>query len=117
VLSDLGVNIENVAAEIATVRKDGSVVEGVGAVGSSGPRGTVNRYVATQPSTALRLVLFDRVETGAGNGEPVYVNPVDVVRVDPVDDNTSSITLRQGAAATVVVRGGVHEVSRRLTEL
>lgn len=116
VLSDLGVNIENVAAEITTVRTDGTVVEGLGTVGSSGPRGAANRYIATQPSTGLRLVLFDRVEAGA-NSEPLYVNPMDVVRVDPVDDDTSSITLRQGATSTVTVRGAVHEVARRLTEL
>ncbi len=115
VLNELGANLEKVTAGIETVRNDGSIVESSGSPGSSSPRSASSRYTATWPQSRLRLVLFERAGEGAGDNEPLYVNPVDVVRVDPVGEGATSITLRQGASSTVVVRGGVHEVARRLT--
>jgi ATP-dependent Clp protease ATP-binding subunit ClpA len=116
VLNDLGANLENVTAEIDAARKDGTVVEGPAPPGSLNPRGGSSRYRATSTPSGLRLVLFDRADEGADDVEPLYVNPMDVARVDPAAEDSTTITLRQGSASTVVVKGGVHEVARRLME-
>ncbi len=115
VLNDLGANLANVTAEIAAVRSEGTIVEAMSPAGPANPRGA-SRYTATQASSGLRLVLFDRPGEGAEGGEPLYVNPVDVVRLDPVGEDTTSITLGHDAASTLVVKGSLHEVARRLTE-
>jgi ATP-dependent Clp protease ATP-binding subunit ClpA len=116
VLNELGAVLQNVTAQVEAVRKDGTISEAAATRGASQPSGASARYTTTHTPSALRLVLFERAEDGAGDSEPLYVNPVDVVRVDPVGEATSSITLRNEGASPVVVRGGVHEVARRLTE-
>ena len=115
VLNDLGANLEKVRVEIDAVRKDATIAETSAPPGSATSRGA-NLYTATHPQSELRLVRFERAGEKAGDNELLYVNPVDVVRVDPVDEATTTITLRQGAALTIVVRGGIHDVARRLTD-
>ncbi|HEY6469800.1 MAG TPA: Clp protease N-terminal domain-containing protein [Candidatus Dormibacteraeota bacterium] len=115
VLNDLGIGLENVRAEIGAVRKDGATAENAAPHRSVNARGA-SLHTSTHPQSGLRLVLFERAGESAGDNEPLYVNPVDVVRVDPVDESTTTITLRQGTAAPIVVRGGVHDVARRLTD-
>ena len=66
--------------------------------------------------SALRLVLFERAGEKTTDGAPVYVTPVDVVRVDRVSDDETSITLRHNDSSALVVRGPVSGVARRLTE-
>jgi ATP-dependent Clp protease ATP-binding subunit ClpA len=116
VLNELGANLENVTAEVEAVRKGGSIVESAATRGSANPLGASTRYTAMQTPSGLRLVLFERAGEGAGDSEPLYVNPVDVVRLDPVGEDTTSITVRHDAVSTVVVKGSVHEVAQRLTE-
>ncbi len=114
VLNDLGANLENVRAEIDAVRKARSVVEEPGK--KPFPTGTegAHDYSASAPS-GHRLVLFERAGEAAADGDPVYVNPVYVVRLDPAGEGLTSIVLRQDSAP-LVVRGTVHEVARRLSE-
>jgi ATP-dependent Clp protease ATP-binding subunit ClpA len=116
VLQDLGANLENVTAEIDAVRKGGTIVETESTAFGTSPHDPSSRYTATHTPTGLHLVLFDRAGEGADGSEPLYVNPLDVVRLDAVDEGTTSITLRHDAASTVAVKGSVHEVARRLTE-
>lgn len=115
VLAELGADLGKVKAQIEAVRKAGAISEATATRGPGSPWGASARYTTTSNRGGLRLVLFERAEDGA-DGEPLYVNPIDVVRVDAAGDETSSITLMHGAALTVVVRGEVHEVARRLTE-
>ena len=116
VLNELGANLGNVSAEIDVVRMDGTIAEAISEQGSGRPWAGSSRFSAAQMPSGLRLVLFDRAGEDAGDNASVYVNPVDVVRLDPVGEDTTSITLGRGIALTVVVKGGVHEVARRLTE-
>lgn len=116
VLAELGADLANVTAEIEAVRKDGTISEAAATRGAASPSGASARYTATSSPSGLRLVLFERAGEGHDGDEPLYVNPIDVVRVDPAGDDTSSITLRHGDSLTLIVRGAVHEVARRLTE-
>jgi ATP-dependent Clp protease ATP-binding subunit ClpA len=114
VLNDLGANLERVRAEIDVVRKARTIVEEPGKMRSPTERGVASDDPASAPS-GNRLVLFKRAGDAADDNDPVYVNPSYVVRLDPVGDNQTSITLRHAASSALVVRGGVHEVARRLS--
>ena len=61
-------------------------------------------------------MLFERAGEAADDSDPVYVNPMYVVRLDPAGEDQTSITLRHDASSPLVVRGAVHEVARRLSE-
>jgi ATP-dependent Clp protease ATP-binding subunit ClpA len=116
VLEDLGVTLETVRTRIASVRKTGTIVESSKGAESSGYQAFAGRGSAARPLSGLRLVLFERAGEKTTDGAPVYVNPVDVVRVDRVSDDETSITLRHNDSSALVVRGPVSEVARRLTE-
>ena len=116
VLEDLGASLDKVRTEIDAVRKAGTFVESGGALGSSTHRAFAHGHPAASPSSGLRLVLFERAGETTTDGGSVYVNPVDVVRVDRLSDDETSITLRHNDSSTLVVRGTVSEVARRLTE-
>lgn len=116
VLQDLGASLDKVRSEIDAVRKAGVIVESGEALGSSTYRAFAHGHSAASPLSGLRLVLFERVGDVATDGGAVYVNPVDVVRVDRLSDDETSITLRHNNSSTLVVRGAVNEVARRLTE-
>ena len=116
VLEDLGASLDKVRTEIDAVRKAGTFVESGGALGSSTHRAFAHGHPAASPSSGLRLVLFERAGETTTDGGSVYVNPVDVVRVDRLRDDETSITLRHNDSSTLVVRGTVSEVARRLTE-
>ena len=116
VLEDLGASLETIRTEIDSVRKAGTTVESGEVVESSTYRAFVDGRPAAWPSSGLRLVLFERAGEATTDGGPVYVNPVDVVRVDRVSDDETSITLRHNDSSTLVVRGPVSEVARRLME-
>ena len=115
VLNDLGANLENVKAEIDVVRKARTIVEEPGRTGFPTARGVGHGYTASAPS-GHRLVLFERAGEAADDSDPVYVNPMYVVRLDPAGGDQTSITLRHDASSPLVVRGAVHEVARRLSE-
>jgi ATP-dependent Clp protease ATP-binding subunit ClpA len=111
VLNDLGVNLDSVRTEIDVVRKAGKIVEEPGIT-----RSTTTRVVAPSSGTSgHRLILFERAGEAAGDSEPVYVNPMYVVRVDPAGEDQTSITLRHDVSSPLVVRGAVHEVAQRLS--
>jgi len=114
VLNDLGANLENVRAEIDLVRKAGKIVEEPGSTRFTTTRGVAQGYAAA--ASGHRLVHFERAGEAADDSEPVYVNPMYVVRVDPAGEDQTSITLRHDASAPLLVRGAVHEVARRLSE-
>ena len=114
-LNDLGANLENVRAEIHVVRKARLVIEEPGKTTVPTGRGVAHDYTASAPS-GHRLVLFERAGEAAADGDPVYVNPAYVVRLDPAGENQTSIALRLGVSSPLVVRGTVHEVARRLSE-
>jgi ATP-dependent Clp protease ATP-binding subunit ClpA len=116
VLQDLGASLDKVRTEIDAVRKAGTIVEFGGVLGSSTYRAFAQGHPAASPSSGLRLVLFERAGETKIDTIPVYVNPVDVVRVDQVSEDLTSITLRHDESSTLVVRGPVNEVARRLTE-
>ena len=116
VLKDLGASLDKVRTEIDTVRRAGTIVEAGGALGSSTHRAFAHGPPAAWPSSGLRLVLFERAGDTTIDTVPVYVNPVDVVRVDQVSEDQTSITLRHSDSSTLVVRGAANEVARRLTE-
>jgi ATP-dependent Clp protease ATP-binding subunit ClpA len=115
VLNDLGANLENVKAEIDVVRKARTIVEEPGKTRFSTARGVAPGYTASAPS-GHRLVLFERAGEAANDSDPVYVNPMYVVRLDPAGEDQTSITLRHEGSSPLVVRGAVHEVARRLSE-
>ena len=115
VLNDLGANLENVKAEIDVVRKARTIVEEPGRTRFPIARGVAHGYSASAPS-GHRLVLFERAGEAADDSDPVYVNPMYVVRLDPVGEDQASITLRDDVSSPLVVRGTVHEVARRLSE-
>jgi ATP-dependent Clp protease ATP-binding subunit ClpC len=116
VLKDLGVTVEKARAAIEAVRTAGTITESAVSRGSADAvEGASNVFTATDHHGGLRLVLFERAGDEAGDNEPVYVNPVDVVRLDPANESTTTITLRQGTPSTVVVRGGIDDVARQLT--
>lgn len=114
VLNDLGANVENVMAAIDVVRKAGTIVEEPGRTRFPAAGGVAHGYTASAPS-GHRLVLFERAGEAADDGDPVYVNPMYVVRLDPAGEDQTSITLRHDVPS-LVVRGAVHEVARRLSE-
>jgi ATP-dependent Clp protease ATP-binding subunit ClpA len=116
VLEDLGASLENVRTEIESVRKADTIVESGEGVESSTYRAFAHGHPGAWPSSGLRLVLFERAGETTTDSGPVYVNPVDVVRVDRVSEDQTSITLRHNDSSTLVVRGTVNEVARRLTE-
>lgn len=111
VLNDLGANLEKVKAEIDVVRKDRTIVEEPGSTEFTTARGVAQDYAASAPS-GHRLVLFERAGEAADDSDPVYVNPMYVVRLDPAGADHTSITLRHDVSAPLVVRGAVHEVAR-----
>lgn len=115
VLNDLGANLENVKAEIDAVRKARTIVEEPGRMRFPTARGVAHGDTASAPS-GNRLVLFERAGEAADDTDPVYVNPMYVVRLDPVGEDRTSITLRHDVSSLLVVRGAVHEVARRLSE-
>jgi Clp amino terminal domain, pathogenicity island component len=115
VLEDLGANLGKVRTEIDSVRKAGTIDESGEVVESSTYRALTRGEPAEWPLSGLRLVRFERAGETTTDGGPVYVNPVDVVRVDRVSDDETSITLRYNDSSTLVVRGSVSEVARRLT--
>ena len=116
VLEDLGASLQNVRTQIEAVRKAGTIVESCEVVESSTDQVFVDDRPVGRPSSAIRLVLFERAGETTTDGGPVYVNPVDVVRVDPLSDDKTSITLRRNDSSTLVVRGPMSEVARRLLE-
>jgi ATP-dependent Clp protease ATP-binding subunit ClpA len=116
VLSDLGANLENVKAEIEFVRKAGTIVEQPGSTQFKTTRSGARGYAAETALRVHRLVLFERVGDTATDREPVYVNPMYVVRLDPAGEDQTSITLRQDGSSPLVVRGALDEVARRLSE-
>ncbi len=115
VLNDLGANLDNVRTEIDIVRKARAIVEEPGKTGFPTAKGVAHGYSALA-SSGHRLVLFERAGEAADDGEPVYVNPMYVVRLDPAGGNQTSIVLRHDVSSPLVVRGTVHEVARRLSE-
>ena len=115
VLNDLGANLENVKAEIDVVRKARTIVEEPGRTRFPTARGVAHGYTASAPS-GHRLVLFERAGEAADDSDPVYVNPMYVVRLDPAGEDQTSITLTHDVSSPLVVRGAVHEVARRLSE-
>jgi len=115
VLNDLGANLENVRAEIDIVRKARTIVEEPGRTRLPTARGAAHVHSASAPS-GHRLVLFECVGEAADDSEPVYVNPMYVVRLDSAGEDQTSITLRHDVSSPLVVRGAVHEVARRLSE-
>lgn len=115
VLNDLGANLENVKAEIDVVRKARTVVEEPGRTPFPTARGGAHDYTESPPS-GHRLVLFERAGAAADDSDPVYVNPMYVVRLDPAGEDQTSIALRHDVSSPLVVRGAVHEVARRLSE-
>lgn len=115
VLNDLGANLDNVRAEIDVVRKARSVVEEPGKTPFPTGRGVARDYTASAPS-GHRLILFERAGEAAEDGDAVYVNPVYVVRLDPVGEDHTSIALRHEASSPLIVRGTVHAVARRLSD-
>ena len=115
VLNDLGANLENVKAEIDVVRKARTIVEEPGSPGFTTARGAAQGYTAST-SSGHRLVHFERSGEAADDSDPVYVNPMYVVRVDPAGEDHTSITLRHDVSSPLIVRGAVHEVARRLSE-
>ena len=115
VLNDLGANLENVKAEIEVVRKARMIVEEPGSHRFTTARGGVHGYTAESALRVHRLVLFDRAGDAADDSDPVYVNPMYVVRLDPAGADQTSITLQHDVSSPLVVRGAVHEVARRLS--
>jgi ATP-dependent Clp protease ATP-binding subunit ClpC len=115
VLNDLGANLENVKAEIDVVRKARTIVEEPGRMRFPTARGVAHGHTASA-SSGNRLVLFERAGEAADDSDPVYVNPIYVVRLDPAGEDRTSITLRHDVSSPLVVRGAVHEVARRLSE-
>ena len=115
VLNDLGVNLENVRAEIDVVRKARTIVEEPGKTRFPTAKGAAHGYSPSAPS-GHRLVLFERAGETPDDSDPVYVNPMYVVRLDPAGGDQTSITLRHDVSSPLVVRGAVHEVARRLSE-
>jgi ATP-dependent Clp protease ATP-binding subunit ClpA len=115
VLNDLGANLENVRAEIDVVRKARAIVEEPGKMRFPTASGVAHDYGASAPS-GHRLLLFERAGEAAGDSDPVYVNPMYVVRLDPAGVDQTSIVLRHDVSSPLVVRGAVHEVARRLSE-
>jgi ATP-dependent Clp protease ATP-binding subunit ClpC len=115
VLNDLGANLENVKAEIDVVRKARTIVEEPGRTRFPTARSLAHGYTAWAPS-GHRLVLFERAGEAADDSDPVYVNPMYVVRMDPAGEGQTSITLQHDVSSPLVVRGAVHDVARRLAE-
>jgi hypothetical protein len=97
------------------VRKARTIVEEPGRMRSPTARGVAHGYTAWAPS-GHRLVLFELAGEAADDSDPVYVNPMYVVRLDPAGEDQTSITLRHDVSSPLVVRGAVHEVARRLSE-
>ena len=115
VLIDLGANLENVRTEIDVVRKSRAVVEEPGKMRVSTAR-EVAHFNAASASSGHRLVLFERAGEAVDDSEPVYVNPMYVVRLDPAGGGQTSIALRHDVSSPLIVHGAVHEVARRLSE-
>lgn len=116
VLNDLGANLENVKAEIDFVRKAGTIVEKPGSTRFTTARGSARGYAGESALRVHRLVLFDRAGDTADHSDPVYVNPMYVVRLDPAGEDQTSITLQHDPASPLVVRGALDEVARRMSE-
>jgi ATP-dependent Clp protease ATP-binding subunit ClpA len=115
VLNDLGANLENVKAEIDVVRKARAIVEEPGSIRFTTAPDVAHGHTGESALRVHRLVLFDRAGDAADDSDPVYVNPMYVVRLDPAGEGQTSITLRHDASSSLVVRGALHEVARRLS--